>query len=105
MKYFLLLGVMGIMSCASQPSKRDFERDQVKDIVIGKTTQRQVYDVFGEPIYYGSRGDDESWWMYVHTVSRNSESLSLYFDKEGRVKDVLYSPFRKSLSEKMQAKR
>jgi outer membrane protein assembly factor BamE (lipoprotein component of BamABCDE complex) len=94
---FLLIFV----GCATSPTKKYFPRDEVKNIKIGQTTQRQVFDVFGKPIYYGSREKDMSWWMYVHTEEANSESLSLYFDKEGRVTDLSYSPFRISLKERM----
>ncbi|HBQ21321.1 MAG: hypothetical protein A2Z91_06010 [Deltaproteobacteria bacterium GWA2_38_16] len=100
-KIWIALLVLGIVGCATPPSKRDFPQDAVKDIVVGKTTQREIYDTFGTPIYHGTRSENECWWMYIHTTDDNSESLSLYFDKEGKVEDMLYSPFRQSLKEKM----
>src|SRR3989338_4293730 len=104
-KLVIYIIVLAFMGCATPLSKQKFPRDNVKDITVGKTTQRDVYDTFGEPIYHGSKTDDESWWMYIHTTKDNSESLSLYFDKEGRVTDFLYTPFEKSLKEKLQASR
>lgn len=97
--YFLILTLLG--ACAMLPSKQDFPREEVKNITIGKTTQKEVYEKFGVPIYHGERNPDEPWWMYIHTKDNNSESLSLYFDKNGKVADFNFSPYRQTLEEKM----
>lgn len=99
-KIVLLLLILGFFGCSTKLSKREFPPDKVKDIVVGKTSQREIYDAFGTPLYHGTRTADESWWVYIHTTDENSESLSLYFDKEGKVSDYYYSPFRQSLQEK-----
>jgi outer membrane protein assembly factor BamE (lipoprotein component of BamABCDE complex) len=92
----ILFFIFGLFGCATGLSKREFAHDKIKDIVVGKTSQREIYDAFGTPLYHGTRTSDESWWMYIHTTPDNSESLSLYFDKDGRVLDYYYSPFRQS---------
>lgn len=88
------------VACASIPSKQYFPKEKVKDIVVGQTTQKEIFDTFGMPVYYGARSQEEPWWMYIHTLDDNSESLSVYFDKEGKVQDVVYTPFEVSLEEK-----
>ncbi len=92
--------MMILWGCATPQTKRYFPRDEVKNIAVGKTTQKDIYETFGMPFQYGKRGE-EDWWMYIHTLDDNSESLSLYFSDEGKVSDFYYSPFRKSLEEKM----
>ncbi len=92
----ILFLIFGLFGCATRLSKREFAQDKIKDIVVGKTSQREIYDAFGTPLYHGTRTSDESWWMYIHTTPDNSESLSLYFDKDGKVLDYYYSPFRQS---------
>ncbi len=99
MIYFLIF--LLLTACATSLTKQDFPRDEVKNITIGKTTQKEVYEKFGVPVYHGERNPDEPWWMYIHTKDDNSESLSLYFDKNGRVADINYSPYRQTLEEKM----
>ena len=98
-----LLLVFGFLGCATPPTKRYFPRDEVKNIEVGKTTQKDIYEAFGMPLHHGRRGEDD-WWMYIHTLDDNSESLSLYFNNEGKVADFFYSPFRQSLEEKMAAR-
>lgn len=102
-KIFIFIYICICTACSTLAPKQDFPRAKVKDIVIGKTTQREMYNSFGMPLYHGSRSKDEAWWMYIRTTEGNSESLSLYFDKEGRVADYLYTPFEKSLNEKRRA--
>lgn len=102
-KVFLIPCIFLLMlGCATTSlTRKPFPQELVQDIVIGKTTQRDVYEKFGKPIYHGDRNQNESWWMYIHTTEDNSESLSVYFDKDGFVSDYLYSPFRKSLDERL----
>lgn len=95
-----IICVMLLWGCAAPPTKRYFPRDEVKNIEVGKTTQKEIYEAFGMPLQYGRRGEEE-WWIYIHTLGDNSESLSLYFNNEGKVADFFYSPFRKSLEQKM----
>ncbi|MBI2646211.1 MAG: outer membrane protein assembly factor BamE [Deltaproteobacteria bacterium] len=104
MKIFVLfLLLVSFVGCATPPTKRYFPRDEVKNIEVGKTTQKDIYEAFGMPLHHGRRGEDD-WWMYIHTLDENSESLSLYFNNEGKVSDFFYSPFRQSLEEKMAAR-
>ena len=97
---FSILCVVILWGCVTSPTKRHFPRDEVKTIEVGKTTQRNIYEAFGMPLHHGRKGEQD-WWMYIHTLENNSESLTLYFDHEGKVSDFLYSPFRKSLEQKM----
>ena len=98
--FFLII----LWGCATSPTKRYFPRHEIKNIEVGKTTQKDIYEAFGMPLHHGRRGE-EDWWMYIHTLEDNSESLSLYFDNEGKVSDFSYSPFRKTLEQKMAAGR
>ena len=97
----LIVLILSMVACATSPSRRHFPREKVQDIVSGKTTQKEVYKAFGEPIYHGINNKGQEWWMYIHTVKDNSESLSIYFDKEGLVDDVEYNPYHRSLAEKV----
>ena len=54
-KLVIYIIVLAFMGCATPLSKQKFPRDNVKDITVGKTTQRDVYDTFGEPIYHGKQ--------------------------------------------------
>lgn len=101
LSFFLIIA----LSCSSRLTKQNFPYDEVKNITVGKTTQREIYEKFGMPIYHGEKSVDEPWWMYIHTTHDNSESLSLYFNKEGKVSDFFYSPFRKPLQERIAASR
>lgn len=96
----VLLLVFAMFGCATPLTKRKFQHDKIKDITIGKTSQREIFETFGTPLYHGARTPDEPWWMYIHTTDDNSESLSLYFDKNGKVSDYYYSPFHETLAEK-----
>ena len=100
-KGFIIIFLLSMVACATSPSRRYFPRDKVQDIVSGKTTQKDVYKTFGDPIYHGINKQGQEWWTYIHTTKDNSESLSIYFDKDGYVDDFEYTPYQRSLAEKV----
>jgi len=102
MNRWIVLIVMVLMTgCATAPSKKDIPREEVDKIVVGKTTQKDIYKIFGKPIYNGKRDEQEEWWMYIQTTDTNSRSLSIDFDQKGLVTNFLYTPYRKSLEKEL----
>lgn len=92
-KIFFVAVMALFIGCSTAGNIKNIQdRDQVSQVRIGVTTQKDVYELFGEPTYRGTKPDGESWWAYYYPGSGEGASLSVDFDKDGRVKSYNYVP-------------
>lgn len=93
LKILFLLFVSISLGCSSAGSIKNIQkRDKVSQVKAGITTQKNVYELFGEPTYRGTKPDGETWWAYYYPGSGEGASLSIDFNKDGRVKSYNYIP-------------
>lgn len=86
---YVILGF--VISCSTSGSiEKVNDAKIVSGIKIGVTTQRDVYNLFGEPSYRGTRDGGDTWWAYYHPGSNEGASLSIDFSKDGIVKTLNY---------------
>lgn len=92
-KIVFLLFISTFLGCSSAGNIKNIqEKDKVSQVKISSTTQKDVYELFGEPTYRGTKPDGETWWAYYYPGSGEGASLSIDFDKDGRVKSYNYIP-------------
>ena len=85
----LLLSLALFNLQCSHTAQRKRARTLVKKIEIGKTSQVEIKDLFGNPDYFGGR-ENKTWWVYVFVNEIGYKTLSLYFNEDGRVHDYYY---------------
>lgn len=83
-----------IIGCSSAGSIKNIQdRETVSQLRTGVTTQKDVYELFGEPTHRGTKPEGETWWAYYYAKGAGEgASLSIDFDENGRVKSFNYIP-------------
>jgi len=77
------------IGCAS--SGRKMEQANVQQIVVGKTTKEQMFQLFGPPLSqsFGTEGKLTMLWHYVYVgpfgTGMKQQSLAVLFDQQEKV--------------------
>jgi outer membrane protein assembly factor BamE (lipoprotein component of BamABCDE complex) len=92
----LLVGVLFISGCAIRLGA-PFKTDQVQQIQVGKTTQAQIVEYFGQPESRGLK-DGRLLWTYLFARlslggTAKGTLLSIEFDDQGVVSSYSYVPY------------
>jgi len=74
---------------------RDFASSQVKSIETNITTQKEIFNLFGEPVRKGLDSGYETWTYSYHsyTLGEGWKTKELYvvFNKEGTVRTYSFT--------------
>lgn len=103
-KYLILVLVFCLWGCAT--IGRKFDINKVELIKKGETTKHEILDSFGNPTTISTDSDGRDTFLYLHMkakakpwsflpivwifsggASTQSETLTVYFDKDNRVED------------------
>lgn len=84
---------IGLAGCANVG--HDFPDQRARDIEIGKTSQQQVREMFGEPWRVGYEDGNRTWTYgkYHYTIlgSPSTKDLVIRFDRNNVVKSYTYN--------------
>ena len=103
-KYLILILIFCLCGCAT--IGRKFDVDKVGLINKGETTKQEILDTFGKPTSVSTDSDGRDTFLYLHMKAKakpwsfipfvwlfsggawtQAETLTVYFDKDGRVED------------------
>ncbi len=74
---------------------RDFSATQVKNIQADVTTQKEIFELFGEPVQKGLESGYETWTYSYQSYSFGegwrSKSLYVVFDKDNKVRSYSFT--------------
>lgn len=108
-KYLLLILVIILAGCTSvlrqDIGSKTLIPDNINRIERGKTTQKDVLAIFGEPMSKTQAGQFGTMWTYSRSTSSTTtnffafspkyeakgSALTVTFDNDGMVKDYYYS--------------
>jgi len=81
-----------IFGCATPLISKIEDPSLVNTIQAGKTTQKELFKLFGRPTYNGIRKSGGEWWGYYYAVDddKPGASLSVDFTPNGVVTDYNY---------------
>jgi hypothetical protein len=89
----LLMGSLVLAGCL--PMGRDFVTTPVKSIENNVTTQREIFNYFGEPIRKGLENGYETWtysYQYYELAQlRDSKELYVVFNKDNTVRSYSFT--------------